>query len=255
MSAGLYAPVFNEALLGRVQGRASRAPLSRVIVVCQRQLQRSLLSHQFRQLCVGELRFATRHAEVRRHIEGGHVDLLVFDEEENHRRQESPQALLDELRRCGLLEVSTIVIIIASRATYSQVSEAAESGIDSYILRPYSLSSLQSRLEASLARREAMQDIYAALKRKDYDGALEGCLFKFAERAPFWLYAARIAAEIYHGEPRAAPSMKRPVGVIFLQAVFFLSAASSGRAGFPAACRWRRAVRRHRVDNSPSVSR
>lgn len=207
MTVGTPALGFNDALLERIQaGKPRRAPLEKAVIVCQHQLQRSLLSHQFRQIGVSEMRFTARHAEVRRLIESGHVDLIVFDEEETSKKQESAQALIDELRRCGLLEIQTIVIITASRATYSQVSEAAESGIDSYILRPYSLSGLQARLEASLARRESMKEIYAALKRKDYDSALEACLFKFAEKSAFWLYAARIAAEIYiaKGKPQQA---------------------------------------------------
>ncbi|MCX8018046.1 MAG: tetratricopeptide repeat protein, partial [Rhodocyclaceae bacterium] len=198
----------NEAFLGYIRGqtKSKSAKLDRALLVCPRQFQRSMLAHQMRQLGVVELRYAGRHAEAKRHLENGHYDLIVFDEDEGAKKHESPQVLLDELRRCGLLEINTIVLITASRATYSQVSEAAESGIDSYLLRPYSLSALQTRLEAALARREAMADIYAALRRKDYDAALEACLFKFAEKAPFWLYAARIAAEIYiaKGRPQQA---------------------------------------------------
>lgn len=185
--------------------RSSSKFTRQALIISAKQFNRSILAHQLRQLGIANLKYASRYFEAKRILENGSYDLVLLDDDLGM-RGENGQSLIDDLRRCGLMDMQTIVVLTASSATYSQVTEAAESGIDSYLLRPYSLSSLQQRLETSMLRRVEMSDIYAALQRKDWDDALERCLFKFANRESFWLYAARIAAEIYihKGKPQQA---------------------------------------------------
>lgn len=134
--------------------------------------------------------------------------MIVIDEDIAD-RGDSAQALVDDLRRCGALDMQTIIVITSSAPTRSRVTEAAELGVDAYLLKPFSLSAMQMRLRSCILRREAMQPIYEAIRRKDWDGALEGCLTKMANRDALWIYSARIAAEIFilQGKPQMAQQM------------------------------------------------
>lgn len=167
-----------------------------------------MLSHQLKQLGVQNVRFAAKNSEAKRLLESSDVDIVLIDEDISEKGEDG-RSLIDDLRRCGQMDMQVIVFITSSWASYAHVTEAAESGVDSYLLRPYSQGTLEIRAMAAVRRREALQDIYNALKAKRWDDALEGCLTKFATREPFWLYAARIAAEIYilQGNPLQAQSL------------------------------------------------
>ncbi|TSE30105.1 tetratricopeptide repeat protein [Tepidimonas charontis] len=136
----------------------------------------------------------SRIADARREIERHPFDLVVCSD--TFPRGGSGQALLDDLRRSGLLPYGTIFILITDEATYLKVAEAAESSVDSYLVRPYSAGSLYDRIEQARRRKAALWDIHRALEERRYDDAIELCLQRFAERGSQWLSAARWGAEI-----------------------------------------------------------
>ncbi|MDM7457611.1 MAG: tetratricopeptide repeat protein, partial [Tepidimonas sp.] len=135
-----------------------------------------------------------RIADARREIERHAFDLVICSDA--FPRSGSGQALLDDLRRSGLLPFGTVFILITDEATYLKVAEAAESSVDSYIVRPYPVGSLYDRIEQAQRRKAALWDIHRAMEEGRYDDAVDLCLQRFAARGPQWLSAARWGAEI-----------------------------------------------------------
>ena len=136
----------------------------------------------------------SRIADARREIERHPFDLVVCSD--SFPRGGSGQELLDDLRRSGLLPYGTVFILITDEATYLKVAEAAESSVDSYLVRPYSAGSLYDRIEQARRRKVALWDIHRTLQERRYDDAIDLCLQRFAARGPQWLSAARWGAEI-----------------------------------------------------------
>jgi tetratricopeptide (TPR) repeat protein len=86
--------------------------------------------------------------------------------------------------------------MLTNEATYLKVAEAAESSVDSYIVRPYSAGSLYDRIEQARLRKAALYPIYRALEEQRYEDAIGMCQTRFQERGAQWLQAARLGAEI-----------------------------------------------------------
>jgi tetratricopeptide (TPR) repeat protein len=104
--------------------------------------------------------------------------------------------LLEELRRENMLPYSTVFVMIASDATYAQVAEAAESALDGYLIKPFSANSLGERIKEARQRKRVLSPIFEALEQREYDTAAQLCVERFESRGMYWLYAARIGAEL-----------------------------------------------------------
>jgi len=97
------------------------------------------LAHLLRSIGFDSIRQAKRHSEARAILESMKFDLILFDEDPSDTRpqKDSAQSIIDDLRRCGFLDMETIFAVTAPAATYSHVSEVVESGIDFYLLKPF----------------------------------------------------------------------------------------------------------------------
>ena len=106
---------------------------------------RSMITAQLRELGVGFVRSVTRVKDARIVLENAPFDLVICDYHfEGH--EESGQDLLDELRREQLLPYSTVFMMITAEATYAKVAEAAETALDGYLIKPYTLMALAIHL-------------------------------------------------------------------------------------------------------------
>lgn len=156
---------------------------------------RSILAAQLRELGVGTVIQCSRIADARRHLEAGEFD-LVLCEQHFQDGNSSGQSLLDDLRRAQLLPFSTVFVMVTGEASYTAVAEAAESALDSYLLKPFAATSLAERLLQARKRKRVLREIFTAIEAGDFDRAARLCLVRFHDRAPYWLYAARIGAEL-----------------------------------------------------------
>ena len=156
---------------------------------------RSILITQLRDLGVGTVLQASRPADARRQLEYRSFDFVLC---ELHFPNEamSGQDLLDELRRNQLLPFSTVFIMITGEATYSKVAEAAESALDGYLLKPHKAAHLGERLHQARIRKLSLQDIFSAIEKEEFERAAKLCLERFQTKGKFWLYAARVGAEL-----------------------------------------------------------
>jgi CheY-like chemotaxis protein len=153
------------------------------------------MTAQLRELGVGHVRQATRTRDARVILETQPYDIVLcdyyFDGSET-----SGQDLLDELRREQLLPYSTVFVMVTGEASYAKVAEAAEAALDAYLVKPYTSAALADRLASARHRKHELKDIFEAIDGKDFGKAADLCLARFESRGAYWLYAARIGAEL-----------------------------------------------------------
>ena len=168
---------------------------TRALVVDGNPTSRAILVNQLREFGVGTVEQATRAIDARKVLELKTFDIVLC---EQYFQPGTPtgQDLLDDLRRNLLLPFSTVFIMVTGEATYAKVAEAAESALDGYLIKPHTAARLSERLYLARQRKAALADIFAAIEAEDYEGGARLCLQRFEARAPFWLYAARIGAEL-----------------------------------------------------------
>jgi CheY-like chemotaxis protein len=168
---------------------------TRALVVDGNPTSRAILVNQLREFGVGTVEQVTRAIDARKVLELKAFDIVLC---EQYFQPGTPtgQDLLDDLRRNQLLPFSTVFIMVTGEATYAKVAEAAESALDGYLIKPHTATRLVERLYQARQRKAALSDIFAAIEAGNYTGAAQLCLARFRERGPYWLYAARIGAEL-----------------------------------------------------------
>ncbi len=182
------------------------------LVVDGNPTSRSILVSQLREFGVGSVVQCARAADARRQLEFRAFDFVLC---ELHFADEasSGQDLLDDLRRNQLLPYSTIFIMVTGEATYARVAEAAESALDGYLLKPHRAIDLGERLLQARVRKVSLQDIFTAIENEDFEEAARLCMERFESKGKFWLYAARVGAELLLrvGRPNDAQKVYRAV--------------------------------------------
>lgn len=168
---------------------------SQALVIDPNPTSRSILVSQLRDFGMGNVVQTARLVDARRQLEFRKFDVVLC---ELHFPQESMtgQDLLDDLRRNQLLPFSTVFIMVTGEATYAKVAEAAESALDGYLLKPHRATQLGERLRQARIRKLSLQDIFTAIEADDFETAAKLCLQRFESRGKFWLYAARVGAEL-----------------------------------------------------------
>lgn len=165
------------------------------LVVDGRQMSRALLTLQLRELGIGRVIQCYRLSEARAHLETREFDFVVCEQEFENEKM-TAQSLLDDMRRERLIPFATVFILLTSQATQGQVSEAAEAALDGFLLKPHSAAQLYERLTTARKRKSVLLPIYKAIEADDFDHAASLCLDRFNNRQEYWLYSARIGAEI-----------------------------------------------------------
>lgn len=168
---------------------------SSALVVDGNPTSRGILVSQLRDLGMGQVTQASRLADARRQLEYRKFD-VVLCEQHFPGDTMSGQDLLDDLRRNQLLPFSTVFIMVTGEATYAKVAEAAESALDGYLLKPHRAAQLSDRLRQARIRKASLQDIFASIEAQDFEAAARLCVERFESRGLFWLYAARVGAEL-----------------------------------------------------------
>ncbi|MGE0348770.1 response regulator [Hydrogenophaga sp.] len=174
---------------------------------------RSILVSQLRDLGLATVAQCSRLTDARRKLESHSFD-VVLCEQNFERESQSGQDLLDDLRRNQLLPFHTVFVMITAEASYARVAEAAESALDAYLLKPHTAARLADRIVQARARKLALQDIFSAIDAQDFERAATLCQARFESRQAYWLYAARIGAELMLRGGRVAEAQKLYEAVI-----------------------------------------
>lgn len=167
----------------------------KALVVDSNPTSRSTLVAMLRDWGVGTVVQTGRPADARKVLENRVFDIVLCEQHFDHQNT-GGQDLLDELRRAQLLPFSTVFVMVTGEASYAKVAEAAESALDSYLLKPHNAETLADRLRQSRRRKRVLREIFEAIEAQDHHLAARLCMQRFAERSEYWLYAARIGAEL-----------------------------------------------------------
>ncbi len=193
-------------------GTADNLSSSSALVVDANPTSRSVLVSQLREFGMGTVVQCARLADARRQLEFRWFDVVLC---EHHFPGEtmSGQDLLDDLRRNQMLPFSTVFIMVTGEATYAKVAEAAESALDGYLLKPHTANQLGERLRQARVRKVSLQAIFSAIEQEDFEQAATLCMARFESRGLFWLYAARVGAELMlrTGKPTQAQALYEAV--------------------------------------------
>lgn len=168
---------------------------ARALVIDGNPQSRSIIVNQLREAGVGTIVQCARLVDARSKLEMSSYD-VVISEQYFEREEITGQDLLDDLRRHQLLPFYTVFVMVTAESSYSKVAEAAESALDAYLIKPHTAAGLIERIRQARERKGALKEIFAAIDHEDFDGAAQMCKTHFDERRPYWLYAARIGAEL-----------------------------------------------------------
>lgn len=168
---------------------------AKALVIDANHNARMLIVAHLRELGVEQVRAVVRPSEARHALESSTYQIVVCDNDFGD-EPDSGQQLLDELRREQVLPSSTVFIMVTADASYASVAGAAEAALDVYLLKPYTLAAFSDRLQQARHRKQVLKPIFDAMEEEQFDQAASLCLQRYESRAEYWLYAARIGAEL-----------------------------------------------------------
>lgn len=168
---------------------------SSALVIDANPTSRSMLVSQLRDFGMGSVVQVARLLDARRQLELRNFDVVLCELHFEGERM-TGQDLLDDLRRNQLLPFATVFIMVTGEATYAKVAEAAESALDGYLLKPHKANQLAERLRQARFRKTSLQEIFSAIEADDFETAASLCQQRFESKGLFWLYAARVGAEL-----------------------------------------------------------
>lgn len=165
------------------------------LVIDPNPASRSILAAQLRDLGMGEVQQCSRLAEARRQLETNEFDFVLCEMDFPGQVARGDE-LLNDLRRSGQLPLGTVFVMVTGEATYARVAEAAESALDSYLIKPFTALALADRLRQARVRKKTLRLIYSAVEEGRLEEAVQLCMQRFEARSSYWLYAARVGAEL-----------------------------------------------------------
>lgn len=168
----------------------------RALVIDSNPTSRSTLMNMLRDIGVGQVSQTSRVEDARRELENRVFDIVVCDYHFDN-SSISGQELLDDLRRAQLLPYSTVFVMVTGECSYVRVAEAAESALDSYLIKPHTSVALEERVLQARYRKKVLRFIFEAIEAGNFALAAKLCMERFETRSEFWLYAARIGAELF----------------------------------------------------------
>lgn len=186
---------------------------ARALVIDCNPTSRSILVSQLREFGMGAVTQCSRIQEARRKLEFSSYDVVIC-EQYFDREATSGQDLLDDLRRNQMLPFYTVFIMVTAEATYAKVAEAAEAALDAYLLKPHTAERLAERIAQARHRKSALQEIFTAIENSEFETAATLCQQRFESRQLYWLYAARIGAELMLRNGQVAKAQKMYEAVV-----------------------------------------
>jgi len=167
----------------------------KALVVEPNPTSRSILVGILRELGFETVVQVTRPPDALKKLEYTTFD-FIFCEYHFDNAAHTGQAFLDDLRQSRILPLSTAFMMVTHESTYEKVSEAVESALDSYILKPFVFNKLRERFIEVRKRKYELREIFASLEAEDFKEAIRLCEKRVEGKAPYWLYAARLGAEL-----------------------------------------------------------
>lgn len=166
------------------------------LVIDANPVSRSALMNVLRGMGMTDVSQTSRVVDARQELESRVFDIVVCDYHFDN-NSINGQELLDDLRQAQLLPFSTVFIMVTGECSYLKVAEAAESALDGYLVKPHTAFALEERIVTARHRKRTLSHVFAAIQAGDFAAAAQMCRARYRSREDFWLYAARIGAELF----------------------------------------------------------
>ena len=123
------------------------------------------------------------------------------------------QQLLEDLRHHRLITASTIFIMLTSEGVYDKVVSAAELTPTDYVLKPFTVEMLSSRIQRALERRAALLPVWQLAAQGKPQEAIRACASAVLASPRYALDFLRLKAELHVsvGEHAQAGAIYRDV--------------------------------------------
>lgn len=170
----------------------------RALVIDGNATSRSTLVGMLREFGLGTVAQCSRASDAMQILEKHRFDIVLCEHhfDQGQHVGYNGQDLLDELRKAQLLPYSTVFVMVTSEATYAKVAEAAESALDSYLLKPHTATALAERVRQARHRKKVLRPIFSAIERGEHAHAAALCVARYSAKEEYALYCARIGAEL-----------------------------------------------------------
>ena len=177
------------------------------LVVDGNPMSRSGLCAMLKDAGVAKVEACQSPSDAKRLLEMRPVDILLCDYHfPGHNT--TGQDLIDDLRLGGVLPLETVVVMISGEAGYTHVVEAAEAALDAYLIKPHTVQALRERLQEARLRKRRLAPVFEKINAAAYAEAAELCDDMCTVRAPSWVHAARIGADLYLNLGQATAAMR-----------------------------------------------
>lgn len=137
---------------------------------------------------------ASGEAGISSHNRHG-FDILLVDY--NLGQGKNGRQVLEEMRVRDLLRPNGLFFIVTGESTRPMVLSAIELQPDDYLMKPFSIGVLRTRLKRSFQKRATLARVYQTLYDKEYDACIEACLHHVEEQGRYRNYCRQLLAELY----------------------------------------------------------
>ncbi len=139
--------------------------------------------------------FVTPHAvadiqDALRHLKSTSYNLIICDYDLGDGT--NGQQFLEYLRTSDLISRNTIFIMSTAERGYEKIVAVAECAPDSYLLKPYALEQLQTRVDKLLERQECFREVDRAADLKNWSLVVDECDFLLDHNKPYLVETCRI---------------------------------------------------------------
>jgi DNA-binding NarL/FixJ family response regulator len=128
---------------------------------------------------------------------GYDVILCEYDLDSGGGEGQDGQQLLEDLRHHKLIPPWAIFIMLTSEAAHDKVVSAAELAPTEYILKPFTVETLNQRIQRALARRAALLPAWQQVAQGNPRAAIQTCIGAAQEQPRYAVDFARLRAELH----------------------------------------------------------
>lgn len=137
---------------------------------------------------------ASGEAGVASHNRHG-FDILLVDYNLGHGK--NGRQVLEEMQVRDLLRPQGLFFIVTGESTRPMVLSAIELQPDDYLMKPFSIGVLRSRLKRSFQKRKALRRVYQSFYDKEYDECILACSQHIREEGRYRNYCRQLLSELY----------------------------------------------------------
>lgn len=186
-----------------------------VLVVDPNQGMRTSLQNMLNLAGIHKIEYAVNANTAIRMLARRGFDIIVceYDLASGNGEGQDGQQLLEDLRHHQLIAPATIFIMLTAEGIYDKVVSAAELSPTDYVLKPFTVDMLSSRIQRALERRNALLPAWQLAAQGKLAGAIEACREGEEKHPRFALDFARLRAELHasQGDHPQAEALYRRV--------------------------------------------